>query len=55
MTVAGLLERLAPISPTAEVFVLVEHDGETITTPVADLFEVDQVDGSAVVFRLVES
>jgi hypothetical protein len=34
--------------------VFVDHHGETITTPVADDFEVDQVDGSAVVFRLVE-
>ena len=53
MTVRDLLDRLAGISPDAELFVLVESDAETITTPVADLFEVDQVDGSAVVLRLV--
>jgi hypothetical protein len=55
MTVAELLEQLADTSPSAEIFVLVDRGGETITTPVAELLEVDQVDGSAVVFRLVEA
>jgi len=53
MTVAEVLEQLAVVTPTAEIFVLVERDGETVATPVAELFAVDQVDGSAVVFRLV--
>jgi hypothetical protein len=53
MTVAEVLEQLADASPSAEIFVLLEQDGETITTPVAELFEVNQIDGSAVVFRLV--
>jgi hypothetical protein len=55
MTVADLLERLAEVPATAEVFVLLHRDEEMVTAPIADLVEVTEVDGSAVVFHLVET
>jgi hypothetical protein len=55
MTVAELYEELIEVQPSAEIFVQVERGDETLTTAVADVLHVTNVDGSAVVLRLAQS
>ncbi len=55
MTAAELNEELTAAHPSAEIFVEVVYDHETLTAAVADVLHVTNVDGSAVVLRLAAS